>query len=371
MSRPVKAAIIGAGMISNKAHIPAYLSKAGSIQIAGIFDPNPKAAKSTAERFNIPSYYIDAEKMLAELKPDLVSVCSPNAYHKTMTELALNHGANVLCEKPIALTYTDTKEMFDLAAKKNLTLLACQTMRYSDEIQAAHELAEQGLLGDIYFSELNMIRRRGVPKWGSFHLRSANGGGAFCDLGVHMIDTALWIMGNPAFQSISGFSADHITRNERNIITSLTESGTPSSVNLPRPYKPEEFEVEEFAAGSLRLNNGASINFKISWALNLPPEFHLSFAGTKAGLRLPELELYSTLGRYQADIKPRIFREGPYSNADFAGHYHLIGELIDYLNGKGSIPVCKEETLNVAAIIDAFYLSAERKCEVQAKEITG
>jgi len=363
------AALISCGMISNKAHIPAYRAVSDRVEIAGVCDLNAYSAQSTAERHGIPHWYTDAAKMLEELEPDLVSVCTPNASHKAMAKLALEHGAHVACEKPLALTYKDTKELFDLAAAKGKTLFACQTLRYTPEYMVARELAQNGEFGKLYFAEFNLIRRRGIPKWGTFHRMDANGGGALCDLGVHMFDSVLWIMGGPAVEAVSGSMASYIGRSETDIVTSLAESGAPAGVNNARPFSPSEFEVEEFAAGSVRLAGGASINFKTSWAVNLPNEYGISIAGTKAGIRLPSMEMCTTLGRYQADVTPRVFKEGKHEGKDFAGHYYLLEDAVNYLLGRGELPVRPEETLNVASIIDAFYISAREGREVRTSEI--
>ena len=203
----LKVAVISAGMISNAAHIPAYKSIPDLVDIAAVCDVNPVSSEATAKRHGIPRWYTDAEEMLLREKPDLVSVCTPNMAHKPMTMLALKHGCNVACEKPLAMTYKDTKEMFDFAKSVGKTLFACQTVRYNDEYQFAREMFDNGTLGDVYYSEFSLIRRRGVPKWGTFHTKDANGGGAFCDLGVHLVDAALWVMGGKRFASITGTSA--------------------------------------------------------------------------------------------------------------------------------------------------------------------
>lgn len=367
----LKVAVISAGMIANAAHIPAYRSQADKVDVVAVCDVKEEAARATAERYGIPKYYTDAEKMLAAERPDLVSVCTPNAYHKDMVRLALSYGANVACEKPIALTYKDAKELFDYAKEKDRVLFACQTARYNKEYQFAKEMSQNGLFGDIYFSEFNCIRRRGIPKWGAFHKKSANGGGALCDLGVHLIDAALWVMGNPKFEAISGTSASYIARNEEGVITSLKESGAPAGVFSAFSYKPEEFEVEEFASGSIRLGNNSSMNFKVSWAVNLPNEFSASFAGSKAGIVLPKMEILTTMGRYQADVQPRVFDEGKYADRDFSGHHYLMENAVDHFINGTELAVKPEETLNVSAVIDAFYISAAEHREVRASEIIG
>lgn len=371
LKKPIRVAVISSGMIANKAHIPAYLAMGDKVELVGVSDVYGESAQSTAQRHGIKAWFTDPAEMIAQCKPDLVSICSPNASHKPMAQLALENGCHVLCEKPLALTYADTKFLFDLAKEKGLHLVACQSVRANNAFTAAKEFADNGAFGQFYFAEINLIRRRGVPKWGTFHLKEANGGGAFCDLGVHMIDSVLWIMGNPAFEAISGTTASYLAKTETDIITSLAESGAPAGVNNARPYSPGEFEVEEFAAGSMRFAGGVNVNFKISWAVNLPPEFSIKMAGTKGGVILPDMEIYNTTGRYQTDIKPRLFDERPYSGLPFDGHYYIVENLVGALLGEAQLMIHPEETLNVAAVIDAFYRSAAEGREVRAGEITS
>ena len=366
----LKVAIISCGMITNAAHIPAYRNLGDKVDVVAVCDINPVSAEQTAKRHGIPNWYTDAEEMLIKEKPDLVSVCTPNALHKKMTMLALSYGCHVACEKPIAFTYADAKEMFDYAREKNRVLFACQVVRYNQEYQFAKEMMEEGVLGDVYFSEFSLIRRRGVPKWGAFHKKDANGGGVFCDLGVHLVDAALWVMGSPGFVSVSGTSSSRIARNEQGVITSLAESGAPAGVFNARPYSPEEFEVEEFAAGNIRLDNGCCINFKTSWAVNLPPEYSMSFAGSKAGILLPKMEILTTMGKYQTNVQPRLFpEEARFAKEPFPGHSYLFENAVDHILTGSPLAVKPEETLTVAAIIDAFYLSAAENREVRAEEI--
>ena len=85
-------------MIANSAHIPAYRNFGDDFFISAVSDINETAAKETAKRHGIPNFYKNAEEMLEKEKPDLVSVCVPNCFHKEYTLMALNHGVNVLCE---------------------------------------------------------------------------------------------------------------------------------------------------------------------------------------------------------------------------------------------------------------------------------
>lgn len=369
----LKVALISGGMIVNAAHIPAYRNMQEYVDIVAVCDVYEPSARATAERWGIPHYYTSAQEMLEKEKPDLVSVCTSNASHKELTMLALNHGANVLCEKPLALTYQDAKEMFDLARRRGLKLAACQSTRFTSEYLDAQELVRKGYLGDVYFGEISLVRRRGTPTWGSFHRKDVNGGGAFCDIGVHMLDAVLWIMGNPQMASVSGAKSSVLTRKGENLTTSLTEAGAPlGHFGAASSYTPDQFETEEFAAGAIRFANNAILNFKIAWALNLPGGSSISVVGDKAGLVLPEFKLISSLDRFQADIIPRRFNEErPYAGKPFSGHWYLVENYVRTLLGEEELLIRPEETLNVTAIIDAFYRSADLHREVRMDELPG
>lgn len=368
----LKVAIISGGMIANAAHIPAYRNMRDDVEIVAVCDIYEPSARATAERWGISGVYTNAEEMLEREKPDLVSVCTSNAAHKSMTMLALQHGANVICEKPLAVTYRDAKELFDTAARMGKKLVACQSSRFTPEYLDARELVEKGYIGDIYFSELSRIRRRGVPTWGSFHKKDVNGGGAFCDIGVHLLDAIVWIMGNPKMACVSGAKSSVLTKKGENLVTSLTEAGAPlGRFGMKCTYTPEQFETEEFAAGTIRFENDAILNFKVAWALNLPNSSSISIVGDRAGLLLPEFKLISTMDRFQADIIPRRFNEERrYARETFNGHWYLVENVVNAILDREELLIKPEETLNVSAMIDAFYRSADLHREVRFDELT-
>ena len=101
MNEKLKVEIIGTGMIANSAHFPALnvLRKQGLVEVVGVADIRSEAAAETAERHGVPKWYTDPQRMLDELHPDFVAVCTPNVYHKEWTIKALRAGAHVACEK--------------------------------------------------------------------------------------------------------------------------------------------------------------------------------------------------------------------------------------------------------------------------------
>src|SRR5690554_4557382 len=100
-------------MIANAGHIPAWKNLTDEVEVVGIADIAEERAQATAQRHDIPRAYGDWRRMLADLEPDIVSITTPNKYHKEPAIDALKAGAHVLCEKPISTGYADALQMFE------------------------------------------------------------------------------------------------------------------------------------------------------------------------------------------------------------------------------------------------------------------
>ncbi len=182
--KKLRVGIIGTGMIANAAHLPAYKNISDRVEVVAVADDRLEAASDTAKRWNVPNVYDNPQKMLDEMNLDLVSICTPNSSHTQWTIAALRAGAHVACEKPGAITYQDGVDMFNEMDKTGKHLFITQTRRFYDNTISAKRIMEEGRVGEAYFADLEFIRRRGVPKWGFFHMKEYNHGGPFCDLGV-------------------------------------------------------------------------------------------------------------------------------------------------------------------------------------------
>ena len=361
-----KAAIIGCGMIANAAHIPAYRHLPKDFEVVAVCDLNEGKAKETAERHGIALYYSSASKMLIEQKPDLVSVCVPNMFHGEYIRMALESGADVLCEKPLSTSYKEAKELYELAEKNGRVLCACQSMRFTPDRLGAKALIDKGELGEIYYGEFSRLRRRGIPTWGAFHIEKISGGGAFVDIGVHMLDAMVWLMGTPRVVSVSGTKSANIAHGGYRSAGSEASGALTGDTFSEKVYSEEDFDVEDFASGSILLEGGKRINFKTAWAVNLPDETSITVVGDKKSVRLPEFELYDAAETENGNAEGYA---NPYPDEAFAGHFRLLDNIADYYNGKSELMVKPQETLNVCAMIDLFYRSAKEGREVRIEEI--
>lgn len=154
MAAVLRSAVIGSGLIS-KEHL-SFLEKSERAHVVGVCDLSPSAAKYAAQRFHADSPYTDYRKMLDEAKPDVVHILTPPQTHKSIATDCLEAGAHVICEKPIAPTYDEFKELWSIAQKHNRYLIEDQNYRFNEPILAIKRMVEEGTLGEVQEVEVRI-----------------------------------------------------------------------------------------------------------------------------------------------------------------------------------------------------------------------
>ena len=359
----LRVGVIGTGMIATAGHIPGWKNLKDDVEIVAVADVLEDRAKLIAETMGVGSAYGDWRKMLAEARLDVVSVCTPNVYHKEQTIGALKAGAHVLCEKPVATSHGDAVEMYEAAEKAKRILFVGQTARFSNGSRAAKEIVEAGRLGEVYYAETYFLRRRGIPTWGQFHMKRHSGGGPVYDLGVHAVDLLFWLMGSPKVVAVSGATYTKLANRGEELMTSLAESGAPAGVLTPRKYSHADYDVEDMAAAFIRLEGGATVAFKTSWAANVPQNTgNTTLLGTEGGLVLDPLTLVTNMGSLQVNVLPQV----PAGRAvEFAGHWEQTAHFVKVIGGEEKLLVTREQVLNVMRTLDGLYRSAAEGREVR------
>ena len=143
---PVRVGVLGAGAWAKFAHIPGYL-RDPRCELMAIADPVIERAREFAGEFSIPNVYASHEALIARADIDLVDVCTPSATHLELSWAALEAGKHVLCEKPVAYDYQDTRRAAAFARQKGLKTKLGFTFRYSPAMQYMKELIDQGYVG--------------------------------------------------------------------------------------------------------------------------------------------------------------------------------------------------------------------------------
>jgi len=206
---------------------------------------------------------------------------------------------------------------------------------------------QTGAMGDIYYARAQALRRRGVPAWGVFIDKEKQGGGPLIDIGVHILDMTLHLMGYPKPVSASGKTWDMLGKN-------------PELYNFWGSYDREKFTVEDFAVGLIKFDNGAVVVLESSFMSNLEGDpFQSQLFGTKAGAIVKPYGGEDAIKIY-TEANQQLFNLTP-ANVPHVESAHTaeIQAFVDaILNDKPS-PVPGENGLILNAIFDALYKSSE------------
>lgn len=348
-------AIVGCGGICRVAHLPAY-AKMNNAEIVALCDIKPEKAKALAEQYGIAKIYTDYKEMLEKEKPDAVDLCLPNYLHSIVAVYALEHGFHVFCEKPDAISVAEVNKMKAAAEKAGKVLMVMRNNRYRPTAVFAKKFINDGKMGEIYAARCGWQRRRGIPgKGGWFTTKEKSGGGPLIDLGVHMIDLAIWLMGNPTPVAVSGCTyskfADlgDITDSVHSTFGEVDANGT--------------FDVEDLAMGFIKFDNGACMQIEFSWASNVAKERNfVELRGTKAGCELASdtgLHIYTEEYGKTANYEPLID-----DDKDLPGHSYNLFHFVDVLQNGTKPDFVPQQGVNMIKILEAIYKSAETGREV-------
>jgi predicted dehydrogenase len=341
MTDATKIAVIGAGWAARIAHLPAYA--ANRVTPVAIADLNRDVASEQAKKHGIANVYTDWREMLERERPDAVSVCVPNVHHREPVLGCLAAGAHVLCEKPLATSVAEAQEMFAAAKSAGKTLMAAQNWRWNDNSRAIRRIVDSGDMGEIYYAEATALRRMGIPAWGQFHYKEHSHGGALLDVGVHMLDLAIYLMGNPRPARVSAQMAAKFGK--RPEIAKMLRSA----------WDPAKFDVEDFAVALVHFDNGATLLLRTSWATHIDAEtFQVRLVGTEAGATTIPPVVYRNHAGIPVDEKLQV-PQGEWT----ASYTREIAHWLKVVRGAEEPLVKEAETLNVQRIIDAAYASAE------------
>lgn len=342
MSEP-RIGVIGAGWAARVVHLPGF--RAAGQRVAAICDLDPEPARALAAQYDIPRVYTDWREMLATERLDAVSVCVPNRFHRELVLAALEAGAHVLCEKPLAVSVAEAREMFAAAARHGRILMAAQSFRFDAGPRAIHRIVQAGHLGEIYYAEATAMRRMGIPTWGTFHQSSHSAGGALLDIGVHMLDLAVWLMGNPEPVRVSASVQRRF--GHRPEIASV----------FRKAWDPDRFDVEDFAIALVHFANGVTLVVRSAWAAHIEKQvFNVTLCGDEAGATTHPPVIYRNREGIPADERLQVTESRMYERE--------IAHWVRVLRGESEPVVKPAETINVQRILEAAYRSAAEGREV-------
>lgn len=189
------AVIIGCGNIWNM-HAAALHALPG-VRLAAVCDIDPARLHVAEEKYAVPGYS-DYRRMIEEIKPDTVHVCTPHDLHAQMCRFALTHGADVLCEKPLSLTTAAAEELRRLAEAHGRRLCVVYQNRFNPGTVLLRRTLEEGRLGKVLGGRCSVCWNRGQAYYDSGDWRgkyATEGGGVLINQAIHTLDLLRWLMG--------------------------------------------------------------------------------------------------------------------------------------------------------------------------------
>lgn len=351
---PLRTAVIGLGI--GRIHVEGY-ALSPHADLVALCDSDPKRLQEFGLQYTVPAegLFSDYKTLFAEANLDLVSIVLPNSLHAQVAIDALEAGIHVVVEKPMAITESEAQRMIDVAQKMDKRLMVMYNRRYRADAIWMNQLIQQGDLGDIHHVDVYWRRETGIPGWGWAGDKSVAGGGALIDLGVHVLDLALWMLDFPTVKTVTG-----TTR------TLFGQHGYKTWGDNPQA---RDFGVEDGAVGFIRFNNDISMTIQATWAEHIAPNedrFRMEIQGTKGGLvldvpnytREDTVRYYTEINGAPSTIIPKIKWKEENAIAQF------VMDAAKCLVNDEPAPTTGEEGLKAVRIMQALYQSAEQGHEI-------
>ncbi len=332
--KTLRIGLVGVGGAAQINHIPA-LKKIEDVELVALCDRDREKVGRVAQKFGVPIASNRFDDLLENDAIDAIDICTPNFLHAPMATAALEAGKHVLCERPLARSADEARQMAKAAHKAERILMCAVQHRFRADAQLLRTFVDKGDLGEIFYAKAGWLRLR--TEWDSDEWRRQkreSGGGVVLDLGFQMIDLSLWVLGNPKVDSVT------------------------ASV-----HRQKKGEVEDSATAFFRLETGATLTLELTWGLLMEKDFaYLNLFGSGGAALLNPFRLHKGMHGALVNVTP---------NLDTLRHQYKqsvesqIAHFADALR-KGHRPMGEaEEILPVMELMDAIYRSADQGKEVK------
>ncbi|BCW64544.1 Gfo/Idh/MocA family oxidoreductase [Arthrobacter sp. StoSoilB22] len=357
-SATLKVGVVGIGWAGQQ-HLKAY-SNIDGVEIVAVAGMEADLLAQLKEEYSIPHAFARWEDMIELEGLDAVSVAVPTFLHAPIAIASLGRGLHVLSEKPLARNAVEGQQMVDAARKAGRVLDVAFNHRRRGDIQALKEVIDAGTLGRPYYAKASWLRRQGIPMLGSWFTNpKLAGGGPLADIGVHVLDYSLHLLGEPKVLAVS--ASTH---------SELGPRGLGGNARYTASNSSHKFEVEDFASAFLRLEGGGTLILEAGWATYRDERDLMDFTvyGTDGGA---DLRSVGASENPVADV--HVFTEKDGENADFEvvaepgrAHQAVVDDFIAAVRGGETVWGSHDGSLALsrALVLDACYKSALEQREV-------
>ena len=333
--KKVRLALIGAGSIAQVAHIPNWQSME-KVELVAVCDTNQTQAKAVAERYNIARCYTKDDELLKDDTIDAVDICAPTNMHRELAINALSAGKHVLVEKPIGRNAAEAQEMVKAAEKYQKQLMVAMNARFRRDAINLKTFIDAGDLGEVFYAKCGWLRRQ--QRWTErswLFQKKYSGGGVLMDLGIQMLDLAMWLLGNVPAKLVKATTFNKVAK----------------------------LDVEDSAAAFIHLKDDRTLTLDVSWTfLTAQDLLYANFYGTQGGALLNPL-------RVMKEMHGNLINLTPHSDDSPQARYkrsyrNELRHFVDCLLGGKQMMSSGEESISRMKIIEAIYESARSGREV-------
>jgi len=320
--------------VAQIAHLPAY-KKHPDAELVALVDEDPVKSSMLQKKYGIGRIYEDFTRMLDKEDVDAVDICTPNYLHAPMAIAALRSGRHVLCEKPLARNAAEAEKMVETAKKSGRFLMAALNNRFRPDVDVLKTFVRRRELGNIQLVKVGWQRiARDWQERAWFMDQRKSGGGALLDLGMPLMDLAMWIAG-----------LKKPTRVTCNVFGKKGKGG-----------------VEDSACAMVNFAGGSCLILEVSWNLLEPKDLsYLEIYGSKGGANLHPLKIHKGMHGHLVNVTPALDRQRNFYKDSCQAE---INHFIDCIQRKRKPLTSGEEALPVLRILDAMYKSNSAGKEV-------
>jgi predicted dehydrogenase len=333
LDHELRVGVLGTGAIAQIVHLPLLIDLPGA-RVEGVCDIDHNKAAALAARLSIPRIFNNDRDLFDSDDIDAIVICSPNHLHQSQVIAALEAGKHVLVERPLALDAKGAEAAVKAAEAAERTLVVAYNNRYRPDIRSVKTFVTAGELGDIFsihgtwFNKKVRLRR---PTWR--HRKDTSGGGAFMDLGVQVLDLALWLLDYPKVERVTAYM-------------------NPG----------ENMEVEDAASVLIGVEGGAIISVQVTWSLLAEKDrHHIRIFGTDGSATTHPMQVFKEMEHGILNATPQV--APGVENAYTASYREELRHFVAAAMGARQDP--PHEQVELMRVVTAVYESAEKGREVR------
>ncbi len=339
----LRVGFIGAGGIADLQL--RMLAQRKDVTIAALADINPRLLEKRYREYPDAEGFSNYRQMLKHCPLDAVTVCTPNKSHAAATVAALQAGCHVMVEKPMAMTVAEARRMVRTARQARRKLVIGFQHRYDPRTQYLRRVFDEGGFGNVLYTRVQALRRRGIPNWGVFGRKELQGGGPLIDIGVHALEMAHYAMGCPTPRSASA-----------DMFTYLGNKPSDGIVSLWPGWDHSTYNVEDLLVGRIRFSNGAVIHIETAFAAHIGQRSLMNFEimGDKGGATWEPAEVHTDESGHMVNKTPGWLPDTAFERV----FQRKMDGFVDHvLHGQPTI--CPgTDGLAVQTMLNALYASA-------------